>query len=88
MNDVAVTEHGLVAVGSMQTAPNSRHAVIWTSSDGAAWSRIPFDEAVFGGQAEVEMGEILVGQDLLYIIGVSGSGDVLAQTIWTAVIAD
>ena len=50
MHEVTAAGAVLVAVGaeggSYYTRPD---AVVWTSVDGVTWSRVPHDEAVFGG---------------------------------------
>ena len=53
---VAVGGPGLVAVGS-----NGGDAAVWTSADGQTWSRVPDDEAVFGGPGIQGMSDVVVG---------------------------
>ena len=42
---------GVVAVGSDGQGEDVV-AAVWTSPDGITWSRVPLDEAVFGGTAD------------------------------------
>ncbi len=53
MSSVTTGGPGLVAVGSdapdVQTTRGAGGAAVWTSSDGATWTRVAHDEAVFGG---------------------------------------
>jgi hypothetical protein len=46
--DVVATPSGFVAVG-LDGSGGDWDAAVWTSPDGLAWSRVPHDEAVFGG---------------------------------------
>ncbi len=54
MNDVTRAEPGLVAVGS-DGPQGKEHAAVWTSADGTTWSRVPDDEAIFGGSGPLFM---------------------------------
>jgi len=50
MHSVTAAGAGLVAVGADGGWYDTRPiAVVWTSLDGITWSRVPHDEAVFGG---------------------------------------
>ena len=53
MSSVTTGGPGLVAVGSdapdVQSTRGAGGAAVWTSPDGATWTRVPDDEAVFGG---------------------------------------
>ena len=72
---------GLVAVGSADSYTN---AAVWVSADGYAWTRVPHDEAVFGGPGDQEVLSVTAGGPGLVAVGGdgSGSGDVLA---WVSV---
>ena len=53
MKGVVAGGPGLVAVGSDESSGDygypDRDAAVWTSVDGLTWTRVPHDEAVFGG---------------------------------------
>jgi hypothetical protein len=72
MYEVTAAGAGLVAVGAdggfYATRPN---AVVWTSVDGVTWSRVPHDEAVFGG---TEMRSVTVAGAGLVAVGDTSSG--------------
>jgi hypothetical protein len=77
VNSVTVGGPGLVAVGRSISEEDAT-AVVWTSVDGFAWSRVPHDESVFGGEGDHEMFDIVAGGPGLVAVG-SGS------TVWTSV---
>lgn len=75
---------GLVAVGSDQT-----DAVVWTSLDGLAWSRVPHNEAVFGGTANSTMLSVTVGGPGLVAVGEAspdGNRDARTSSIGVAAV--
>jgi len=53
MRAVAATDSGFVAVGHDEDladrSDRGQMAAAWTSPDGRAWTRVPYNEAVFGG---------------------------------------
>jgi len=51
MMSVTVGGPGLVAVG-LDESSGDKDAAVWTSPDGITWSRVPHDDAVFGGEDE------------------------------------
>jgi hypothetical protein len=86
MNSVTVGGPGLVAVGYDGAAQGlNSNAVVWTSRDGIAWSRVPHDQTIFGG-GWVGMnsvtaqgpGLVAVGSDW-YVDGEDGRA-----TVWTS----
>jgi hypothetical protein len=72
LNDVAVGGPGLVAVGR-DTSRGTTVAAVWTSPDGVAWSRVPHDEAVFGG---------LDDEPVLWMSSIASNGQVLVAAGW------
>jgi len=72
---------GLVAVGIDE--PNSTEAMggaraaVWTSPDGVTWSRVPDDEAIFGGGEgdETHMDDVTAAGSGLIAVG---------STVWTS----
>ena len=79
MTDVVAGGPGLVAVGAdwVGDEPGGSEddgvsrAVVWTSSDGIVWSRVPHDEAVFGGAS---MSSVTVGGPGLVAVGAAEAG--------------
>jgi len=72
---------GLVAVG---TDWSGTDAAVWTSPDGISWSRVPDDEAVFGGDGEQEMRGVTAGGPGLVAVGSDwccGDGD---AAVWAS----
>jgi hypothetical protein len=77
---------GFVAVGA--TGGNSpgraiADAVVWTSVDGITWSRVPHDDAIFGGEGDQEMTSVTAGGPGLVAAGWDGGTDSGAR--WTSV---
>ena len=67
MHSVTAAGAGVVAVGADGGFYATRgDAVVWTSVDGITWSRVPHDEAVFGG---AEMYSVTVGGGGLVAVG-------------------
>jgi hypothetical protein len=56
MRGVTAGGPGLVAVGS--AGSTDRDAAVWTSPDGITWSRVPHDEAAFGGAGTQRMNSV------------------------------
>ncbi|MCH8984663.1 MAG: hypothetical protein IH943_11295 [Acidobacteria bacterium] len=80
MSSVTVGGPGLVAVGSSWDGEEDRNvgvAVVWTSPDGVVWSRVPHDEAVFGGSV---MSSVTAGGPGLVAVGEAGSD----AAVWTS----
>ena len=89
MSSVTVGGPGLVAVGG---SADGESAAVWTSVDGFTWSRVPHDEAVFGGPDEVLMWSVTAGGPGLVAVGSDGGFSderTLAATgsavVWTSV---
>ena len=55
---------GFVAVGE-----RDGDAAVWTSLDGLSWSRVPHDQAVFGGTGESFMVDVTIGGPGLVAVG-------------------
>ena len=101
MSGVTVGGPGLVAVGSDvgtdgvgvgidQDSPPERDAVVLTSVDGITWSRVPHDEAIFGGVDNQEMMDVTVGGSGLVAVGTDGEGIIdnsgnQVAAVWTSV---
>jgi hypothetical protein len=64
-------------------------AAVWTSTDGFTWSRVPHDEAIFGGEGEQRMVSVAVGGPGVVAVG-SVTGDLgrgwhtFDAAVWTS----
>ena len=83
MDSVTSGGPGLVAVGFDETGADLDGAV-WTSPDGFTWSRVPDDEAVFGGEGFQSMRSVIAGGPGLVAIGVDESGGDPDGAVWTS----
>jgi hypothetical protein len=84
MTAVTAGGPGLVAVGSdglNSDEPTGRaRAVVWTSIDGLTWSRLPHDEAVFGGEGDQGMFDVTAGGPGFVAVGENDHG----APVWTS----
>ena len=60
------------------------NAAVWTSADGLAWTRVPDDEAVFGGVGDQWMSSVVAGGPGLVAVGVDGTSGDLDAAVWTS----
>ena len=92
----AVSGVGLVAVGSADSdsKPDDStggDAAVWTSVDGITWSRVPHDEAIFGGESRKEIGMWSVtagGPGLVAVGGRLRGPDPAPAAVWVVVAAE
>lgn len=82
MSDVTAAPDRLVAVGWNSSGNGA--AVVWTSTDGLAWTRDP-NEAGFSGGG---MHAVAVGHDMLIAVGSTGWPDTHAATTWSHALAE
>ena len=93
---ITATEFGFVGVGTEELVENACYAdadgdcraVVWTSVDGTTWTRVPHDEAVFGGGPDKqEMSDVTtIGSGVLAVgtsVWYSPDG-----TTWTRIYQD
>ncbi|MGI9622458.1 MAG: sialidase family protein [Acidimicrobiales bacterium] len=88
IGDVTAGGPGLVAVGSAWLEAEDRGvAAVWTSVDGLTWSRVPYDEAMFGPGDEHWMAAVVVGGPGLVAGGWFANEDLYDQgtAVWTSV---
>jgi hypothetical protein len=86
MSSVTVGGPGLVAVGHDGAAQGlNSNAVVWTSRDGIAWSRVPHDQAIFGG-VWVGMNSVTAQGPGLVAVGLEGyvDGEDERAAVWTS----
>ncbi len=86
MQSVTSGGPGLVAVGGRDDfeLEDDGDAVVWTSIEGTTWSRVPHDEAVFGGKGRQEMVSVTASGSLLVAVGSDTSGGELDAAVWTS----
>jgi hypothetical protein len=80
---VAAWESGFVAVG-MDLSGGDFDAAVWTSPDGVVWSRVPHDEAVFGGDANQQMDEVVITESGFVVVGLESTGEDWDAAVWTS----
>ena len=83
MNGVIAGGPGLVAVGSVWGI-GGEDAAVWTSPDGLTWSRVPYDEAIFGGDGRQVMNEVTAGGPGLVAVGYDGPEGEERAAVWTS----
>ncbi len=94
MTSVTAGGPGLVAVGWVDDAAYDSTPAVWTSVDGLSWSRVPHDEAVFGGARNQTMSSVTVGGPGLVAVGSDGDphgpgfddspAEIAAAAVWTS----
>ena len=84
MADVVAGGPGLVAVGSDAYGGGLPDAAVWTSADGLTWTRVPHDEAAFGGEGFQGMWGVAVGGPGLVGVGYSDNGADWDAAVWTS----
>jgi len=82
MSSVVAGGPGLVAVG-VDEASEDLDAAVWTSADGLTWTRVPRDEAVFGGPGEQSMSSVVAEGPGLVAVGWDGLEGPHAA-VWTS----
>jgi hypothetical protein len=85
MTSVTSGGPGLVAVGWDGGSLVGGSAAVWTSTDGLVWSRVPHDEAVFGGSESQSMTSVTTGGPGLVAVGWDGGSLVRGSAaVWTS----
>ena len=84
MNRVARGGPGFVAVGFSTTADGSTNGAVWTSKDGAAWSRAPDDPTVFGGAGDQRIRGVTAFNSGLVAVGFDTGNGSKDAAVWTS----
>ena len=74
---------GLVAVG-IDRFEEDADAAVWASIDGVTWSRIPHDEALFGGSGDQVMQGVAVFFSSIIAVGFDASAGGVDAAVWTS----
>jgi hypothetical protein len=74
---------GLVAVGYEESVDYAG-AAVWVSADGYAWTRVPYDEAAFGGAGDQRILSVSAGGPGLVAVGYDVSGDDSDGAVWVS----
>ena len=80
MYDVTAGGPGFVAVGSAELWDGP---AVWTSVDGISWSRLPYDETVFGGAGDRALIDVTAGGPSLRIVSTERNGVVIGHELST-----
>jgi hypothetical protein len=83
MDEVVITESGFVVVG-LESTGEDWDAAVWTSPDGAVWSRVPHDEVVFGGDANQQVLSVVAAESGVVAVGDEESGGDFDAAVWVA----
>jgi class 3 adenylate cyclase len=74
---------GLVAVGTEDLGDDLDGAA-WTSRDGSEWSRVPHDEAVFGGSQDQFLQRVTATASGFVAVGSDSSGGDQDAAVWSS----
>lgn len=82
VRDVVFGETGFVAIGA-EDSSDGQDGVIWHSSDGSAWNRVPNEGDMFGGPAGpstwIEMEAITHGNGVYVVVGIGPPSGIWAS---------
>jgi actin-like ATPase involved in cell morphogenesis len=74
---------GLVGVGS-DGSGGDLDAAVWTSQDGASWTRVPHEDALFGGESDQHMNSVVAGGPGLVAVGFDHSAGHSDASVWAS----
>lgn len=80
---VAAGGPGFVAAGT-DASGGDGDAAVWTSPDGTTWTRVPHDEAVFGGSGGQWMFGVAAGDLGVIVVGSDDMGGYGDAAVWTS----
>lgn len=82
MHGVTAGGPGLVAVGHTTGSDGDLDAAAWWSVDGITWSRVPHDDALFGGSGRQDMWSVAAAGSNLVAVGDQPRPG--ATAVWTS----
>jgi hypothetical protein len=86
LNALAHNSNTVVAVGSVWIkASNQFDAAVWTSSNGRSWTRVPHDDATFGGPGNQNISDVIWTGTQFVAVGADTSGGDADGAVWVSV---
>jgi len=83
MTSLVASDKGFVAVG-WSTLRSDLDAQVWTSEDGMEWSRLGYNEAVFGGDGDQLLWGIELSEGTFIAVGRDDRGGGSDAAVWTS----
>ena len=83
MLGVAAVGGGVVAVG-FDYSGGDGDAAVWSSPDGATWTRMPHNEAIFGSPTNQRMADVVVVAGWVVAVGFDYRGGDGDAAVWTS----
>ena len=83
MTSLVASEAGFVAVG-WDEVRRDLDAQVWTSGDGMDWSRLSYNEAVFGGDGDQLLWGVELSAGTFIAVGRDDSGGGSDAAVWTS----
>jgi hypothetical protein len=81
---MTASPEGAIAVGASRLE-ESTDAVVWTTSTGTSWSRVPFNRTIFGGPFDQRMDDVVRSAGSFYAVGADERNDVSTPAVWVSV---
>ncbi|CAN5588833.1 hypothetical protein BH20ACT21_BH20ACT21_06560 [soil metagenome] len=83
MTSLVASEAGFVSVG-WDEVRSDLDAQVWTSGDGMDWSRLSYNEAVFGGDGDQLLWGVELSAGTFIAVGRDDSGGGSDAAVWTS----
>jgi class 3 adenylate cyclase len=83
MTSLVASGSGFVAVG-WSTVTSDLDAQVWTSEDGMEWSRLSYDEAIFGGAEDQLLWGVAFSEGTFIAVGRDDDGGGSDAAVWTS----